>query len=508
MTHAEILSDLYKTTFGFAPAEVNPMAGAGSNRCYYLLTSPVAGGDVPLKVVGTVGTDEEENRAFMALAEHFAAKGLPVPKVYAAKADDSAYLQQWVGDRSLFDAIEHGRLTGDFSGEEKALVRRTMEMLPRVQYEGAEGLDFEVCYPEEAMRGATVDADMAYFKYCFLKVTGIEFSEREADAELQRLGSLLKSEIERAGECFMIRDFQSRNVMLLDGEPYLIDFQGGRRGPAQYDVASFLWQAKARFTPELRREMTEVYCSKAREVCAAFDAVHFRRSLPAFVLFRILQTLGAYGFRGLTERKPHFLQSLPYGVAGLHDFFSHPQDSDFAATATQFPYLARLSEMLMEAPVTEDLRAVAAVPPYAGLTVTVSSFSYKRGVPFDLSGNGGGFVFDCRAVHNPGRYDQYKPLTGMDRPVIEFLEENGEIFPFLDNCKALVVPAVERYLKRGFTSLSVAFGCTGGRHRSVYSAEALGRYIASEYPQVRVVVNHREQRKLYILNQKQKETGK
>lgn len=500
MTHAEILSELYKAEFGFAPAEVSPLAGAGSNRCYYLLVAPVESQGVPPRVVGTVGTDKAENRAFIALSRHFASKGLPVPRVYAASSDGSVYLQEWLGDTSLFDAIAGGRISGCFSDLELALVRSAVEMLPEVQFAGARGLDFSVCFPEETMQADTVQADISYFKYSFLKVSGVEFDEKRLDGELARLAGQICGRINDTDSCFMVRDFQSRNVMLSGGRPYLIDFQGGRRGAAEYDVASFLWQAKARFTPEIRRGMIDTYCRKAAEVNSGFNPCAFSRSLPYFVLFRMLQTLGAYGFRGWTERKPHFMQSIPFGVDGLRDFFTSPLNEDFDAVAASFPYLAEISEKLTEAPSVADIRLIASVPPFEGLTVTVSSFSYKRGVPVDLSGNGGGFVFDCRAVHNPGRYDDYKPLTGLDRPVIEFLEENGEIFPFLSHCKALVDAAVERYLSRGFTSLSVSFGCTGGRHRSVYSAEAMGRHIAETFPQVRVVVNHREQRRLSIHN--------
>ena len=496
MAHDLTLIRLYEDAFGCAPAEVTPLAGAGSNRCYYLLTSCDASWG---KVVGTVGTDASENRAFIALSQHFRKASLPVPEVYAVSADGMAYLQQWVGEKSLFDAIADGREKGGrYSEAETALVRKAVEMLPPFNFRGAEGLDFSICFPEQSMHDGLIANDIAYFKYSFLKVSGIEFDEVRLDGELRHLASDIGYAVRKSGNTFMIRDFQSRNVMLLGDEPYLIDFQGGRRGPAAYDLASFLWQARARFSSDMKRTMVDAYIVKAHEVSSSFDESAFRHNLPVMVLFRILQTLGAYGFRGWTERKPHFLRSIPSGVDNLLDFFLHPLDDGFASVAADYPYLKYLAEQLTDASKVADLRMLVTVPAVRGLTVTVSSFSYKRGVPYDLSGNGGGFVFDCRAVHNPGRYEQYKPLTGMDRPVIDFLEKNGEIFTFLDSCELLVDASVERYLSRGFTSLSVSFGCTGGRHRSVYSAEAMAKHLASKYPQVQVALIHREQRKLRI----------
>lgn len=265
-------------------------------------------------------------------------------------------------------------------------------------------------------------------------------------------------------------------------------------------MASFLWQAKARFTDEIKREMISAYVDEARRTDKDFSGELFCESFPYFVLFRTLQTLGAYGFRGWTERKPHFLQSIPDGVKGLVGIFESDILPSFKKISEDFPYLNALAHDLLTSPKVLDISSLVSFPDFNGLTLTVTSFSYKRGVPYDLSGNGGGFVFDCRGIHNPGRYDEYKPLTGLDEPVIRFIEENGEIYPFLRECEALVDNSVKRYLERGFNSLSVAFGCTGGRHRSVYSAQALGRYFAERYPEIRVVINHRERRILNVLN--------
>lgn len=486
------LEQLYVAHFGSAAAEVTPLAGAGSNRKYFRLTAPEsARAEVPPSVIGTVGTDPLENRAFIALATHFAEKGLPAPRVLAATPSCMAYLQTDLGSLSLFDALAPARNRGAFSAEEEALVERAVRMLPHVQIEGARCLDFSACFPAPAMDGQMIANDLNYFKYCFLKSSGVEFSEQAIDGELRALASLLEADAAEA-TTFMVRDFQSRNVMIHNGSPYLIDFQGGRRGPMAYDLASFLWQAKARFPQPLRERMIDVYMSEAKSIDPAFNEERFRAALPRFVLFRMLQTLGAYGFRGWAEGKPHFLQSIPAGVDGLVELLTSPWFRS-AAIGEGFAALAEVLGRVVASPKVEAIKELCSAEPFEGLTVTVSSFSYKKGHPTDLSGNGGGFLFDCRAVHNPGRYDEYKPLTGRDEPVIRFLEENGEIHTFLSHVYPLVDASVERYLSRGFNSLSIGFGCTGGRHRSVYSAEATAAHLAARYPQARILLHHREQ---------------
>ena len=498
------ISLLYKMHFGVTPVAIESLSAAGSNRKYYLITAQE--GRTPLHAVATYGCDTEENKAFISLSRHFKGKGLPVPAVFCESDDSQYYLQEYLGNTSLFDFIAGGRLNGQFSSEELDKVEECVRMLPHFQIEGADGLDFDKSCIVSAMNANMIANDLNYFKYCFLKSSGLEYSEKRLDFELGHLASIIEAVVDKA-DTFMVRDFQSRNIMLCNGKPYLIDFQGGRKGPLEYDLASFLWQAKAKFTDDIKRDMIAAYVDEAKVVDANFSVDKFCESLPYFVLFRILQTLGAYGFRGWSEHKPHFLQSLPAGVKGLVDFFDCTILPSFKDVSVRFPYLKELANRLHSSSRIVDIETVAGLLCFSGLTLMVSSFSYKRGVPYDLSGNGGGFVFDCRGIQNPGKYDEYKPLTGLDLPVIRFIEDNGEIYQFLLCCEALVEASVKRYLERGFTSLSVAFGCTGGCHRSVYSAQALGKYFAEKYPEVRVVVNHREQRKLFVFNDfKQSET--
>ena len=464
------LANLFEN-YAHKPADaIVPLAQSGSNRRYFRIT---ANGE---SCIGVEGVALDENRAFIALAEHFAEQGLPVPRVLAKSPDLMCYLQDDLGTVSLFDAIAEGRTTGHFSEQEKALLRRTIALLPKMQFDGAERLDFNLCYPQPRFDERTVMFDLNYFKYCFLKPSGLEFDEMTLQDDFERLQRALLAE---DFSTFMHRDFQARNVMLKNGEePYFIDFQTGRCGPIYYDVASFLWQAKANYPDELRRELIDVYLTHLADY-QQVDKSHFLERLRLFVLFRTLQVFGAYGFRGMVERKAHFLQSVPFAMDNLRALLQQPFD--------ECPYLCKILAELAAMPRWNERYA----PAKGRLTVRIFSFSYKKGVPDDLSGNGGGYVFDCRAVHNPGRYDEYRNSTGMDADVIEFLEHDGEILTFMQSVYALADAHVTRYLERGFTDLMFSFGCTGGQHRSVYAAEHLASHLAEKFD-IDIVVCHRE----------------
>ncbi len=548
---------LYTSFTGEAPKSVETITGSGSNRQYIRFTSAEG-----RSLIGVVGTSLEENRAFCHLSDHFTHKHLPVPRVLAVSEDGLRYLQEDLGARSLFDAIRGGREAGgNYSEDEKLLLRKTIALLPALQILGAEDLDFSPCYPQEEMDQTSVFFDLNYFKYCFLKPTGLDFHELRLEEDFRRLAQDLTSDRQMA---FLYRDFQARNVMLdANNAPHFIDFQGGRRGPVQYDLASFLWQASARYSPALREELTEVYLDNLRRFRAVDEGV-FRSRLQLFVLFRLLQVLGAYGFRGYFERKKHFLDSIPPALKNLRELL---QKKDGCPYEYLREVLEKMTKKVMETLPEEEaeglrqeasglrqeanglrqeasglrqeasglrqeanglrqeanglrqeanglrqeasgleLEAAAAskqtVSPKATsaqktsdaspLRVRIFSFSYKKGIPEDTSGNGGGYVFDCRSTHNPGRYEPYKKLTGLDEPVIRFLENDGEILLFLDNVYRLADKHVERYLQRGFTNLMFCFGCTGGQHRSVYSAQHLAEHLNTKYG-VEVELTHREQ---------------
>ena len=463
----EVLKDLYHTFVGRPADEIVELPSSGSNRRYFRLSGPRS-------LIGVSGTSRPENEAFLYMAAHFRQKGLPVPEVYCSSEDKLFYLQEDLGDTLLFDAIEKGRKSSVFDETEKRLLHQTIELLPKVQFVGADGMDFSHCYPQPEFNRRSILWDLNYFKYCFLKATGLEFQEDRLEDDFQKMADVL---LRSASVTFMYRDFQSRNVMIRDGQPWFIDFQGGRKGPFYYDVASFLWQAKANLPDSLRRELVKEYISALRKY-QPVDEAYFYAQLRHFVLFRTLQVLGAYGFRGYFEKKPHFIQSVPFAIENLRNLLKEPYP--------EYPYLSKvLTELVNMKQFSDDLQKRM-------LTVKVMSFAYKKGIPNDATGNGGGFVFDCRAVNNPGKYDRYKPFTGLDEPVVKFLEDDGEIIEFLNHAYALVDASVKRYVERGFTNLMVCFGCTGGQHRSVYCAQHMAEHINKLF-NVKVELVHREQ---------------
>ncbi len=463
----EELNRLYTSYVGKPATDIIELPSSGSNRRYFRLSGPKT-------LVGVSGTSSEENNAFICMASHFRAKGLPVPEVYVYSDDKAFYLQEDLGNTLLFDAIEKGRKSCVFDETERQLLRKTMTLLPSFQFVGAEDFDFSECYPQPEFNERSILWDLNYFKYCFLKVTGMEFQENLLENDFHKMCDVL---LRDKTNTFMYRDFQSRNVMVKDNEPWFIDFQGGRKGPIYYDVASFLWQAKAQYPEGLRNELIADYMN-ALSKYTTVDKEYFHSQLRHFVLFRTLQVLGAYGFRGYFEKKPHFMQSVPYAIKNLKELLRE----DYS----EYPYLYKiLRELTGLKQFSDDIQKRT-------LEVKVMSFAYKKGIPNDPSGNGGGFVFDCRAINNPGKYEHYNQFTGLDEPVIRFLEDDGEITSFLEHIYTIIDSSVQRYLDRGFTNLMICFGCTGGRHRSVYSAQHVAEHLHQKFG-VKVELVHREQ---------------
>jgi aminoglycoside/choline kinase family phosphotransferase len=498
------LLELYKQWKGAEPANVQQIPGGGSNRTYFRLTDKEG-----KTVIGVIGTSRDEDHAFIYLTEHFNRRKLPVPKILAASDDGLRYIQTDLGSTSLFDAIRGGREAGGrYTLKEQDLLRRTIRELPNIQIRGARELDFSNCYPQAEFDVDSVLFDLNYFKYCFLKATEIDFHELKLEADFRLFAKDLTAE---TADCFLYRDFQARNVMLdHDGNPFFIDYQGGRKGPYYYDLASFLWQASAHYPHKLRRELVYEYYNSLKNYIEVPPARHFVNRLSLFVLFRTLQVLGAYGFRGYFEQKKHFIESIPPAIQNLRELIM--------TISFHYPYLMDILRQLTELPQFQQIPTTATradgykttnINPYkthpqdgpatfskydaqGPLVVRVFSFSYGKGIPEDESGNGGGYVFDCRSTHNPGRYEPYKQLTGLDEPVIRFLEDDGEILTFLDSVYKLADAHVRRYMQRGFTSLMFSFGCTGGQHRSVYSAQHLAEHIHEKFG-IEVRICHREQ---------------
>ena len=501
----EALRKLYEQWKGEAPVQTERLAGAGSNREYYRMTDGEG-----QSVIGCIGTSRDENHAFVCLTKHFTRRQLPVPQILAVSNDELRYLQTDLGDQSLFNALRVGREAGGrYTQQERALLVKTIRELPNIQMRGARGLDWSCCYPQPEFDQDSVLFDLNYFKYCFLKATGLDFHELKLEANFRMLAKDLTAE---TCDALLYRDFQARNVMLVDGEPRFIDYQGGRKGPFYYDLASFLWQASAKYPDKLRRDLIGEYYDSLKNYTEVPSERHFKARLDLFVLFRTLQVLGAYGFRGYFERKRHFIDSIPPAMDNMRNLLKN-------STVDAYPYLKEVLSNMCQLPQFAPQKVVmpkradgykttesnvykphpqdgpATFSKYDGtgpLVVRVFSFSYRKGIPEDESGNGGGYVFDCRSTHNPGRYEPYKQLTGLDEPVIRFLEDDGEITIFLQSVYRLADAHVERYLQRGFTSLMFSFGCTGGQHRSVYSAQHLAEHIHEKYG-IEVRICHREQ---------------
>ncbi len=460
------LKALYKKAFGREPESFAALRADGSARQLFRLGS----GD--RTVIGVFGPDKMENRAFLKFSRQFRAAGLPVPEIYAADEPQGVYIEEDLGSTTLFEFMTAERKGPELPESVLAAYRKVMDVLPRFQAQVGAGLDLSYCYPRASFDRQSIMWDLNYFKYYFLKLAKIPFNEQKLEDDFVKFTDFL---LEAPADCFLYRDFQSRNIMLKDGEPWFIDYQGGRRGAPHYDVASLLYDGKADLQPETRDALRRYYVSASGR-----KEAEFMRHYPAFVYIRIMQAMGAYGLRGFYERKTHFLASVPFAVRNIE-------------------WLLRNTELEVKVPeLTACFKRIAASSALRqfgatklGLTVRVSSFSFKNGVPLDDRGHGGGFIFDCRALPNPGRYAEYTQLTGRDKPVIDFLKKEPEVDAFLSHVFALTDQSVQNYLSRNFTSLSVAFGCTGGRHRSVYCAEALAARVKEKFG-ARVELTHRE----------------
>jgi len=428
-------------------------------------------------VIGALNNDVKENTAFLSFSNHFFHKGIRVPEVYAVSSDLKKYLLEDLGSTTLFEYLSVTRESEGFSENIISKYKKVLKALPTIQIIAGREIDYSVCYPREAFDKQSMMWDLNYFKYYFLKLAKIHFDEQALEDDFQLFSNYLLS---ASSKYFLYRDFQSRNVMLKNDEVYFIDYQGGRSGALQYDLASLLYDGKADIPESVRKQLYDYYIEELKKLMKV-DEERFDAYFKGFVLIRIMQAMGAYGFRGFYEKKEHFLKSIPYALKNLEVLLADLN------LPVKMPELLKVLKQLSHSEVLKEIGRVK-----SNLTVRISSFSYKKGIPEDPSGNGGGHVFDCRAINNPGRYEEYKKLSGKDLAVQEFLEQKSEIRLFLDSVKVLVEQSVKVYLERGFTHLSLNFGCTGGQHRSVYSAEKISDFLQNNYP-VNVVLIHREQ---------------
>jgi len=466
----DILDRLFEQHFHSPVLRVQPLQGqlGGSGRRIIRLSGEKA------TAIGILYDVREENTAFLEFSRHFRRHGLPVPEIYGEDLSRGAYLEQDLGDTTLFEFLSKHRDGSNLGREAIDAYHKVVAVLPRFQVQAGRDLNYKVCYPRDSFDRQSITWDLNYFKYYFLRLAGVPFNEQALEDDFARLTKFLLS---APRDFFLYRDFQSRNVMLVEGQPYFVDYQGGRKGALQYDVASLLYDAKADLPPEVRQQLLDDYVANlSRYVDIGRDA--FMRHFYAFVYVRIMQALGTYGFRGYYERKPHFLQSVPYALKNIRWLLHN------AELPIPLPALTKAFQAMLG---SEQLKAVSLSS--NNLIVRIYSFSFHRGLPKDDTGHGGGFVFDARSIPNPGRDERFRPLTGKDAPVIEYLEQQDSAHEFFSHVRSMVDASIRNYQSRGFKNLMVSFGCTGGRHRSVYMAEQLGKHLR-ERNGLEVVVRH------------------
>ena len=482
----EVLKRLFEEHFHSPVERVQPLQGqlGGSGRKIVRLASE------SVSAIGILYDVREENVAFLEFSRHFRKHGLPVPEIYAEDLSHNAYLEEDLGNTTLFEFLSDHRDGTTIAPEAVAAYRKVVAILPRFQVEAGRDLNYKVCYPRSSFDRQSIAWDLNYFKYYFLRLAGIPFNEQALEHDFSRLTKFLLS---ASRDYFLYRDFQSRNIMLRrvpngvlsEDQPFFLDYQGGRKGALQYDIASLLYDAKADLPPDLRQQLLDHYLDSLAGFLDLDRAV-FMQFYYAHVYVRIMQAMGAYGFRGFYERKEHFLQSVPYALKNLR-WLLHNVELPIALPA--------LMEAFKSMVASEKLQGLTSEP--EKLTVRIFSFSFHRGLPQDETGNGGGFVFDGRSLPNPGREERFKTLTGKDAPVIDYLNQQESVHQFLASVMSLVDASVSAYQRRGFKHLMVSFGCTGGQHRSVYLAEQLAKHLRGKSNDgVEVIVRHREQEHL------------
>ena len=469
-----MLSELYTSWAGNPPEKISPILHASASHRQYFRLEGKEGA-----VIGTRYDNVTENVAFLYLSHHFKEKGLPVPQILAESADHRAYLQEDLGPISLYDqlAAVNFTLTPGILHD----YRRIVELLAALQIRGNEDLDYRRCLSQHGFGSQEMVWDLTYFKYYFLKLLDIPFDEYALEGDFHALSAWLDT---ARPHYFMHRDFQSRNILLPNDQPHFIDYQGGRKGPLQYDLVSLLWQAKANLPEEIRNALLEHYFDAVSEYTKP-DRTAFTAHYYGFALLRSLQVLGAYGLRGWVEKKPHFLESIPFALQNIRWLLEH------AEFPVPLPELKKTLGLSMQKPLSLE-PAIKAETDHP-LTILVQSFSYlKGGVPKDESGHGGGFVFDCRGIENPGRQERYRLLNGRSPEVIEFLERESTMDAWLEHVFATVSKTVENHIKRRFDHLSISFGCTGGQHRSVYAADRMADFLEKKYG-VKIMLRHTQE---------------
>jgi aminoglycoside/choline kinase family phosphotransferase len=470
----EAIRELYIQWKGTEPVSIDVLPQSGSERRYFRLY------DKNSSVIGTYGANIKENETFFYFSEKFSQQKLATPQVLAVSEDKQYYLQEDFGNVSLLNKLE----AGGFTDEVYDLFKKSLQELARLQVIGDKGMDYSRCLTNTEFGKQAIMADLLYFKYYFLDALRKPYDKQKLIDDFEALSNYLTH---TEYKYFMFRDFQSRNIMITeDSNVHFIDYQGGMKGAPQYDVASMLWQARANLPDEWKYNLLEDYIDAFENTIGqSVNRSIFQNQYNGYVLIRLLQVLGAYGFRGLFERKAQFLTSIPLALKNLNEFFQHQ------SLGIVVPEFNKVLNLCVSEEIIQQFTPVQATDK-TPLVVKIKSFSYKSGVPADDSGNGGGFVFDCRGLLNPGRVQSMKTQTGRDKEVKDYLEQQTKMPEFLNSVFDVVDISVEDYIKREFESLSVSFGCTGGQHRSVYAADALARHLRNKF-KVKIELSHREQ---------------
>ena len=450
---------------------------SGGDRIYYRISYKDE--DNTNTAIATYSNNIKENKFFIYCTEHFFKKHLSVPVIYAVSEDFTIYIQEDLGNNSLLEILkERGKIKDVFE-----LYKTSLKALSEMQIKGSENFDFKQCLVSEEFDEQQVLNDLNYFKYYFLDLLKLDYNKNNLAQEFKKIATILGV---APYKYFMFRDFQGRNIMVKNEEVNFIDYQGGMKGPIAYDVASLLWQAKAELPEEWKKELQDYYFNCIQKLIPDVNKIDFIESYNNFTFLRMLQVLGAYGFRGLFERKTHFLSSISSALVNLKSF----QQNILPGVA--IPELRNIISKITEDDIVERFANYISNKNNI-LVVNINSFSFiTRGYPEEKSDNGGGFVFDCRGILNPGRIEEYKQLTGRDEPVIKYLQQKTKMDEWLDSIFSVVDVTVENYIQRDFSNLTINFGCTGGRHRSVYAADALNYHLKEKFG-IKTVVKHLEQ---------------
>ncbi|OIR12202.1 glmZ(sRNA)-inactivating NTPase [mine drainage metagenome] len=464
------IGELFQTFKNHQPERIEKIPQSGSDRIYFRI---YANNET---FIATYNLNVKENKTFIYFSNHFKNKSLPVPTILCVNDDSTIYIQEDLGTESLLNKLEQNGHNDYVYG----LFQKSLKALSKIQISGDKNLNYDHCLTAKEFGKQAIMSDLLYFKYYFLDTLRLPYDKQAVLDDFDALSTYLtRTEY----KYFMFRDFQSRNIIVNDDAVHFIDYQGGMKGALQYDVASLLWQAKAELSEEWKDDLLQYYLDEVDSLLhKKVDRITFISQYNGYVLIRLLQVLGAYGFRGLFERKAHFLSSIPLALRSVQFFLEHKR------IGIVTPEFDRMLQLMVSDEIIARFTppvATASTP----LVIEINSFSYKKGIPVDASENGGGFVFDMRGILNPGRFDEYKCLNGKDKAVQDFLEQRTHMNEFLNSVWDLIDITVTDYLKRDFSHLQINFGCTGGQHRSVYAAEQTARHLRNKY-KVKLILKH------------------